>query len=470
MSLSRRNVLTGAAGLGLLAAAPRAQAQPPQRLTATTRILEVNGKPAKVFGLVGPAGRPGLTLAPGERFAVLLQNHAGADTIIHWHGQLPDWQQDGFPWPQTPPIPAGTAKPYNFAAIPGTFWMHAHQGMQEQQLMTAPLIVHDAAARAADRQEVVLLLHDFSFKSPEALMQGLTSRTSPMSGMNMSGMSMSGMASMTMAPADLNDIDFDAFLANDRTLSDPQVVRAPAGQPIRLRVINGASSTNFWLDLAPLSGQLIAVDGHDVTPITATRFPIAMAQRLDIVLRLPAPGAYPVFAQVEGRTDRTGIILATPGAVIPKIPGTAAAVAPAVDLSLEAKLTAATPLAARPADATLPMQLGGDMSPYKWSLNGRTWPDDDVAIIKSGQRILIDMTNNTMMSHPMHLHGHAFQVVAINNTRIDGAVRDTVLVPPMGRVRIAFDANNPGRWALHCHNMYHMAAGMMTEIRYAGIA
>jgi FtsP/CotA-like multicopper oxidase with cupredoxin domain len=81
----------------------------------------------------------------------------------------------------------------------------------------------------------------------------------------------------------------------------------------------------------------------------------------------------------------------------------------------------------------------------------------------------MEMTNNTMMSHPMHLHGHAFQVVAINDTPIQGAVRDTVLVPAMGRVRIAFDAINPGRWALHCHNMYHMAAGMMTEVRYDGV-
>ncbi|MDE8343559.1 MAG: multicopper oxidase domain-containing protein, partial [Acidocella sp.] len=75
----------------------------------------------------------------------------------------------------------------------------------------------------------------------------------------------------------------------------------------------------------------------------------------------------------------------------------------------------------------------------------------------------------SMMSHPMHLHGHAFQVVAINGQAFNGAVRDTVLVPPMGNVRIAFDADNQGRWALHCHNLYHMMSGMMTEVRYAGV-
>jgi FtsP/CotA-like multicopper oxidase with cupredoxin domain len=104
MTISRREWLIGAAAAGSLAASPKVLAQT-QRLTATSRVLDVNGKPAKVFGLIGPDGQPGLTLAPGERFAVTLNNQAGTDTIVHWHGQLPDWKQDGFPWPQAVPRP-----------------------------------------------------------------------------------------------------------------------------------------------------------------------------------------------------------------------------------------------------------------------------------------------------------------------------------------------------------------------------
>jgi FtsP/CotA-like multicopper oxidase with cupredoxin domain len=455
MKLSRRTLLGQAAGV--LGAAPLARGETvTKRLVASRRVLEVNGKAASVFGLIGPDGQPGLTFAPGEKFAVTLENQAGTDTIMHWHGQLPDWRQDGFPWPQTPAIAAGGSKSYEFQAIPGTFWMHSHQGMQEQQLMAAPLIVHDAASAAADVQEVVVLLHDFSFKTPEELMHGLTSQAGGMSG-------------MAMGQADLNDIEFDAYLANDRTLADPLVVAAEAGQALRLRIINGASSTNFWIDLGRMSGQVIAVDGHDVAPVRGATFPIAMAQRLDILLHLPGAGAYPVFAQVEGKRDRTGIVLATAGAEVPKFSDAAEALAPAVDLSLEKALVAATPLAVLPADVTLPMKLGGDMNPYAWPLNDRLWPNDNVATVKTGQRVLMEMTNESPMSHPMHLHGHAFQVVAIDGTPLNGAVRDTVLVPRGGRVRIAFDADNAGRWALHCHNMYHMAAGMMTEIRYAGV-
>ena len=344
--------------------------------------------------------------------------------------------------------------------------MHSHHALQEQQLMTAPLIVHDRRSAAADVQEVVMMLHDFSFAHPEELLAKLTHNTRAMAG----GMNMGSMRNaMRMGGADLNDVSYDAYLANERTLADPHVVRAAAAQDIRLRIINGASSTNFWIDLGQLSGAVMEVDGHAVTPVAGSRFPIAMAQRLDILLRLPSPGFYPVLAQVEGRTDRSGIILATPGAYVAEVSAQATTAAPAVDLSLETRLSAADPLAARSVDVTLPLKLDGDMAKYVWSLNDKVWPDPDILMVEHGQRAAIEMVNHSMMSHPIHLHGHAFQVIAINNTKLRGAVRDTVLVPPMGRVTVAFDAGNPGRWALHCHNLYHMATGMLTEVRYPGV-
>src|SRR5713226_2982187 len=194
--LTRRRIL--ASGVALAGAIPflpitRATAAPEPRtaklrLTAGIRTLAVNGKPARVFGLIGPNGKPGITLSPGERFHVDLVNRAGASTIIHWHGQLPPWTQDGFPWPQTPPIPAGDTHSYDYAPIAGTYWMHSHQGMQEQSLMTAPLIVRSAEDLRADRQEVVLMLHDFSFRTPDELLVGLTKSEGSASAMPMSGM------------------------------------------------------------------------------------------------------------------------------------------------------------------------------------------------------------------------------------------------------------------------------------------
>src|SRR6202158_4763608 len=194
--LPRRQIL--ASGVAMAGAIPflstaRATAAPETRtarlrLTAGTRTLAVNGKSARVFGLVGPNGKPGITLSPGERFHVDFENRAGTSTIMHWHGQLPPGTQDGFPWPQTPPIPAGDTRSYDYAPIAGTFWMHSHQGTQEQSLMTAPLIVHSAEDLRADRQEVVLMLQDFSFRAPEELLAGLTKSNGSQSAMPKSGM------------------------------------------------------------------------------------------------------------------------------------------------------------------------------------------------------------------------------------------------------------------------------------------
>jgi FtsP/CotA-like multicopper oxidase with cupredoxin domain len=491
--LTRRQILGGVAIAGTIplltkqrafaAAEPRSTAL---RLTAGTRTLDVNGKPARVFGLVGPNGKPGITLSPGERFHVDLVNQAGTSTIVHWHGQLPPWKDDGFPWPQTPPIPAGDTQTYDYAPIAGTYWMHSHQGVQEQSLMTAPLIVHNAEDMHADRQEVVLMLHDFSFQTPDELLAGLTKSNGSQSAMPKSGMgnnmkmgsgSMGAMSSgtidaMNMASGtamDLNDIDYDAFLANDRTLADPEVIRTEPGGRVRLRLINGASATQFWIDLGALSGTLVAVDGHPVRPVRGSRFPLAMAQRLDVLIDLPGNGSYPIFAQVEGKRARTGIVLAASGATVSRLAAEAGENAPPVDLSLERRLEAVTPLAPRAPDVTHRVILAGAMTPYAWSMNGEYWPNVTPLMIAPSQRVAIEMLNRTMMPHPMHLHGHAFQVVAINGAPITGAVRDTVLVPPMGSVTIAFDANNPGRWAFHCHNLYHMMTGMMTEVRYPAI-
>jgi FtsP/CotA-like multicopper oxidase with cupredoxin domain len=449
------------------------------RLIAGTRTLDVNGKPARVFSLIGPNGKPGITLSPGERFHVDLVNRAGTSTIIHWHGQLPPWTQDGFPWPQTPPIAAGDTHSYDYAPIPGTFWMHSHQGMQEQSLMTAPLIVHSAEDLRADRQEVVLMLHDFSFHTPEELLAGLTKPSGgqsamPKSSMGNNNMNMGAgsMGAMNMGSGmamDLNDIDYDAFLANDRTLADPEVIRTEPGGRVRLRLINAASSTQFWIDLGALTGTVIAADGHPVRPVRGARLPLAMAQRLDVLIDLPGNGPYPIFAQVEGKRARTGIVLAASGAPVSRLAVEAKENAPPVDLSFERQLEAVIPLAPRAPDVTHRVILAGAMAPYAWSLNGEYWPEVTPLMIATGQRVAIEMVNHSMMAHPMHLHGPAFQVIALNGAALAGAVRDTVLVPPMSSVTIAFDADYPGRWAFHCHNLYHMTAGMLTEIRYPGI-
>jgi FtsP/CotA-like multicopper oxidase with cupredoxin domain len=486
MTVSRRRFLTsGIAAAAATGTIPPAFGQSAaQKLTATTRSLDVNGKAARVYGLIGPGGKPGVTLGPGERFRVELVNATEVPTIVHWHGQTPPWKEDGFPWPQTPSLAAGTSRGYDFVPLAGTHWMHSHHGLQEQRLMTAPMIVRSAADYREDRQQIVVMLHDFSFRAPEEILADLT-HTTPAEAERMSirdenvptptTPQPAGTAATASRPAmnmagkrDLNDVDYDAFLANDRTLSDPEVVRVSGGGRVRLRIINGSASTQFWINLGSLTGEVIAPDGHPVSPVAGNRFPLSIAQRLDILVDVSRYGAFPILAEVEGKRARAGIILATAGARIAKIAEGADA-APPVDNALEAKLSAIDPLPAREADLVHQIRLTGDMERYAWGLNGQSWPDIVPLMLKKGQRVEIELLNETAMAHPMHLHGHTFQVVALDRRPIMGAVRDTVMVPANGTVRVAFDADNPGRWAFHCHNLYHLATGMITEFRYEGI-
>jgi FtsP/CotA-like multicopper oxidase with cupredoxin domain len=273
---------------------------------------------------------------------------------------------------------------------------------------------------------------------------------------------------MAMGPGgDVNDIDFDAYLANDRTLADPEVFQVERGGRVRLRIINMADSTNFIIDLGAINGELIAVDGQPNMPIRGAKFPLAMAQRLDIRVQLPAGGgAFPILALREGDTARTGFVLATKGAEIARIAGIGPAKAGGVGLDLEVKLKGVEPLPPRPANRTSKVLLGGDMAKYIWTIDGEVYGKNRPIPVAAGERVELVMQNMTMMSHPMHLHGTVFEVVAINGKRFQGARRDTVMVPPMASVTIAFDADNPGRWAFHCHNGYHQEAGMMTSVEY----
>jgi len=479
--MKRRDLLTGmllgAAAVslpaGLLRPAYGAQPSATRPLSIVRRSIEVNGKPASVFGLQQPDGATGLRFRAGDVFNVLLRNETAESTIMHWHGLTPPWPSDGVGDAPLPLIAAGEERSYDFpVGGPGTHWMHAHT-LQEQALLAAPLIVANPDDDGRDEQEVVILLHDFSFKSPEELLAGLAGNAAapmdhggmampdaaPMAGMDHGGMDMSGAGAMAM---DLNDIEYDAYLANDRTLDDPEVVPVERGGRIRVRIINGATATAFTIDLGEIEGELIAVDGQDVAPIKGRRFPISMGQRIDLRLALPNEArSFPILALREGSPHRTGLILRPTGAEIARIAAQGTEDGPVLDLALESQLRAAAPLAARPADKAFAMTLSGDMAAYKWGLGL-----DGPILADLGDRVEVKMTNMSMMAHPMHLHGHHFQVVAIDGQPIAGAVRDTVLIPPMRSVTIAVDAANPGAWAFHCHHLYHMASGMMSTFGY----
>jgi FtsP/CotA-like multicopper oxidase with cupredoxin domain len=431
-------------------------ASPEIELKINEREITVLGKPAKVFAITQPDGTFGLTANKGENFNVKLINSLSVPTSIHWHGLILPDGQDGVAFVTQYAIYPGLEYHYQFPLVQsGTYFMHSHFGLQEQRLLSAPLILLDENDPPLADKEVVILLADFSFKSPSEIYQELRC---PKTTMN-----------MKMTRPDVVEVNYDAFLANSKTLDNPEVFAVKPGSRVRLRCINAASATNFFISVGALEGTAIAVDGNRIEPLKGRQFELGVAQRIDIVVTIPSSGGtFPILAQGEATDMQTGVILSTNASSTEKLNPLATQKAGVVTNHQEALLRALYPLPPKPIDRKILLELGGNMSNYQWTINGQMWPEVTPVVIKKGERVEITFLNSTMMSHPMHLHGHVFQVTEVEGKPIKGAMRDTILVGPKATVKIQFDADNPGVWPLHCHLLYHMEAGMFTVVRYDG--
>ena len=247
--------------------------------------------------------------------------------------------------------------------------MHSHFGLQEQNLLAAPLIVREASAINSGIQEAVILLEDFSWTKPSMLLEELRK---PKPAMSMPGGS-GGMNMSAGAKMDLNDITYDTFLANDRTLADPQIFDVEKGAEVRLRIINAAASTNFMIDLGAIEGTVVTVDGNPVAPLKVRQFPLAIAQRVDIVVRLPDDGkSVPVLARGEVGRCRPAWCCARQAPPWP-IMDMATMAAPPITLMDETKLRALQPYANRPIDRSVPVDLTGTMMGYVWGMECMEW-------------------------------------------------------------------------------------------------
>ncbi|MFZ1105458.1 MAG: multicopper oxidase domain-containing protein [Hyphomicrobiaceae bacterium] len=466
--LSRREFLASTAAVGgaALLGSPwsRAHASTPA-LTVNSRVIEVKGKAARVFGVIGANGRPGLMARAGDRFTGSLHNASTDPLQIHWHGQVRAPADQDRSHPGGGLLAPGASESHDFELTPGTHWMHSHT-LTEQQLLAAPMVTREADA--GDTQDVVILLHDFTFRSPQEILTelgGVDAAAGHGAHQPRPTQAMPGHGGHMMAMTHANDVRYDAFLANDRALDDPEIVRVDKGGRVRLRIINGGTATAFFISTPGLTSECVAVDGSPCQPVKAQSYPLAQGQRIDLLISIPATGgAFPVLAQVEAARSVTGVVLATAGASVTKLAETADQAQSLVDLGFETQLRAARPLPAKRADKTFMVMLG-ELAGYRWTINGRVHGEHAPFEVRQGERIEMTFMNPTSMMHPMHLHGHHFQVVGIGGRTIPGAIRDTLIVPAHMPVTIGFDAGLKGAWFLHCHHLYHMATGMMTELR-----
>ncbi|HWC11062.1 MAG TPA: multicopper oxidase domain-containing protein, partial [Acidimicrobiales bacterium] len=228
--------------------------------------------------------------------------------------------------------------------------------------------------------------------------------------------------------------------------------------------VNAASDTPFRVAVGGHRMTVTHTDGFPVDPVTVDALVIGMAERYDVLVTVGESGAIPLVAVAEAKgNEAMGVIRSGPGTAPP--PG----VRPA---ELTRRVLALSALRAAPAvrlprgrpDRLYEVVLGGGGDDYVWTINGEPHGHDGAPLrVEEGERVRLAFENRTVMFHPMHLHGHTFQMVRAG---VAGARKDTAIIRPDETVTVDFVADNPGQWMLHCHNLYHQEAGMMTTVSY----
>jgi multicopper oxidase len=425
--------------------------------------IDLGGVPVRTWAYTGRLPGNEIRLRKGERLRAAVTNKLPADTSIHWHGLAIVNEMDGVPPLTQSPIPAGGKFTYDFV-VPdaGTYWYHSHVGTQADRGLYGPLIIEDPDEKTDYDDELVLVLDDWidgTGTNPDQVLENLRK-----TGMKPTAPGGPGVSPTNPLGGDGGDVTYPHFLINGRVPADPDARDYRAGQRIRLRVINAGSDTAFRLAVPDALLNVIATDGYPVMPAQTRSVILGMGERFDATFTVDK--SVPVVAVPEGKQGHAQLNIRVANApttvkvdtfvdaVRNEIPLDTARLVPTPEVTLPVK----TP------DQLIEARLSGPGTGYTWPFDGRLYdPTKDGIGVKRDQRVRVRMINESMMFHPIHLHGHTFQVVGDNGPL---ARKDTVLVPPKQTVQVDFDTKNPGRWITHCHNTYHLEGGMGGWIFY----
>lgn len=415
--------------------------------------LEIKGKKVSHYAFEGRT-----TWNVGDTFNITLANDLDILSSVHFQGLPCPNTADGTPYLTTAPLSPDKTMSYSFPLRnPGTYYFVGSFGLQQQSLLTAPLIVLDPQDT---RQQVVMLLEDFSFTPPELIWQNLRTHLEDRAPRQ-----------NTLTKTVLSEIAYDAYLTNKKMLENPDIIDVQIGLPIRLRIINASSMSDFFINTGNLQATVLAVDAQEVNPIQDTLFEIAPGQRLDLEIIIPQDGgAFPIFAEAQGTNQQTGLILRSPNASLPSVSSLSAnPQGRQITLKNEFRYLPKNPLILKTPNRLFSLKIEGDTFHYNWSINGISWPNKASPLpVKLGDRVEITLDNQSQVLQSFSLHGHTFQITNINGTAVSGALRNTLYILPQEVITIQFDANNPGIWPLASTQLYHRWGGLMTYIMYEG--
>jgi FtsP/CotA-like multicopper oxidase with cupredoxin domain len=385
----------------------------------------------------------------GERLRIELENALDAPTTVHWHGiRLPN-AMDGVPHLTQAPVAKGERFTYEFD-LPdaGTYWYHPHLGSAEQvgRGLAGALIVEERTPPAVDR-DVAWMLSDWR---------------------------LDGQARITPDFLHPHDASHDGRIGNTVTVNGSVTEGFPvrSGERVRLRLINASNARIYRLRFENHAPWLVALDGHPVEPRIEERITLGPAQRADLFLDCGgAPGSrHRVIDDFYPGESYRVLDLAYSGeaplmrtlAIPSRLPRNPFAMPDAAKAQRHRIVFGGGMMGALP-----------DQRSHRglfWTVNGKPVAEHHhgapLLSFERNSHVLLELVNETAWPHPIHLHGHVFRVLAKNGKPAE-EWGDTVLLDPRGRAEVAFVADNPGDWMLHCHVLEHQATGMMATVRVA---
>ena len=501
-------------------------------LYVSEKMITVNGKSSMATLINDSLPAPTLKMQEGDTVTIRVHNQLNESTSIHWHGLLVPFEMDGVPGISFDGIPAGSTFTYKFKLIQsGTYWYHSHTGFQEQTGMRGAIVIEPKGReRYPIEEDHVILLSDWTHRDPHNLLKRLKqladfdnyhqkNNKKLLSDIAETDLKTAfdkrkSWNQMRMMPTDFTDLSGEntfTYLINGKTTAANWTQLVKAGQPVKLRFINGSAQTIFDVRIPGLKMKVVATDGIDVSPVDIDDFRIGVAETYDVIVT-PTKDAHTIFAQNIDRSGYVATTLATKKGARPAIPamdkiewltmadmmgamgsnGYNAKHAkteydfksdmrvdsprmnlddPGINLrNIDRKVLNYSQLRSvgdeimaeqRKPTREIEIHLTGNMERYIWALDGVMFKDAAPVNIKPGERVRITLVNDTMMNHPMHLHG------MWSDLRMPSGEfqvrKHTIMVQPAQK--ISFDVTGEaGRWAWHCHLLYHMEAGMFREV------
>lgn len=471
-------------------------------LTIANEKVNLSGKTSVDFSLTVNGGIPAPTLefTEGDDAEIVVKNRIpNQETSVHWHGILLPPEMDGVPYVNNPPIQPGGEFTFRFKIRQhGTYWYHSHTMAQEQDGVYGAFIIHPKKKTMNYDKDVVVVLSDWSDEGGDKILNNL--RKDGDYYLFKKGTMRSWLGAIQarklgtylenewtrMGGMDFSDVGYDAFLINGK--KDSQLASLHPGEKVRIRIINAAASSYFYVSLGQTPMKVISADGIDIEPVYAKELLMGMAETYDVLFEVPEHKNYELKATCQDGTGSAsgwigmGEKVSAPVKPLPdqymsmdhsshsghqmnhgdhsmhhKVIETLS-----VD-ELKAQSKTTLPKNAKTYDVKL--VLGGDMRRYIWHINNKAIFEERTISINEGDVVRFTFENTTMMHHPMHLHGHFFRV--LNKNGDFSPLKHTVDVPPHMSRTIEFYANEPGDWMLHCHNLFHMSTGMARVVKYS---